>query len=72
MDYKLGTHLYIQNAGKGAWGCNNATGIVVSSSKYEHGLLKSDEGFLIKLDDDNNIWKVNNKGCNSAHYEILS
>jgi len=71
--FKLGTHLYIHNAGAGAIGCNGCTGIVVNPNEYiiTNGLLNHEKRFLIKLDKDDSIWKVHNEGNNNAHYEIL-
>jgi len=71
--FKIGTKLYINNAGNGAIGCNNCTGIVINlenkNEAYMHGLFKEDNGFLIKLDKDDSIWRVHYEGENYAHYE---
>ena len=73
--FKIGTKLYINNAGNGAIGCNNCTGIVIDleneNEVYMHGLFKEDEGFLIKLDKNDSIWRVHNEGNNNAHYIII-
>ena len=73
--FKIGTKLYINNAGNGAIGCNNCTGIVIDleneNESCMHGIFKEDEGFLIKLDKDNSIWRVHNEGNNNAHYTII-
>ena len=73
--FKIGTKLYIHNAGNGAIGCNNCTGIVIDleneNEVYMHGLFKEDEGFLIKLDKNDSIWRVHNEGNNNAHYIII-
>ena len=73
--FKIGTKLYINNAGNGAIGCNNCTGIVIDleneNEAYMHGLFKEDEGFLIKLDKNDSIWRVHNEGNNNAHYTII-
>jgi len=70
--FNIGTHLYIHNAGKGALGCNNSTGIVIDpTNEYTNGLLKEEIGFIIKLDKDDKIWKVHNEGNNNSHYQIL-
>jgi len=73
--FKIGTKLYIHNAGNGAIGCNNCTGIVIDleneNESCMHGIFKEDEGFLIKLDKDDSIWRVHNEGNNNAHYTII-
>jgi len=50
--FKLGTYLYIHNAGTGAMGCNGYSGIVVNQNEHiiTNGLLNHEKGFLIKLD----------------------
>lgn len=60
-DFEVGTILYVECAGKGALGCNNRTGVVVSNDTYyNNGIERKDNGFLIKFKD-NSVWKVNSK-----------
>ena len=60
--YKLGTKIYIENAGNGANGANGREGIVIGNSVIaEHGLFDNEPHFNVKLSN-GSIWAVSPVG----------